>query len=632
MPAADPRRPADFGKEKDSWLDDRSGFASCIAIAAAVVATYSGTLRSPMFFDDIPSIVANPTIRHLGDLPSVFTPHSSAADACGVSGRPFVNLSLAIDYAIGGLNPWIYHVTNLFIHFGAACALFGILRHTFRKLPLFDSKFGAPSPTTAAFVTTLIWALHPLLTESISCIIQRTESLMGLCFLATLYCFIRHAEAGNRTSAWSILAVGCCLCGMASKEVMFTAPLVVLLYDSTYLCGSIGESIRRRGRLHLALFATWMLLAFLLAREGGSRGAAAGFSKGVTSWAYLLTQCKAVVLYLKLSLWPHPLVVDYGNGLVRELRQVWPEGLFLLTLLAGSLWAFLKTPRAGFVCLCFFAILAPSSSFVPLVTQTIAEHRMYLPLVCIAVGFTMALIRLGRQLTLPVCASVAVGLAVLTFVRNRDYASEVSIWRDTAAKQPDVFRVRNSYGMALLHTPGGSNEAVRELREAVRIRPDDPEAHSDLGLALMQVNGGLTEAIDEFKTALRLNPLLSGAHLNLGQALSGVPGRLDESVHEYQEAIRIEPQNAVAHFDLGSIWLSQPARLPEAISELRMAIDLDPALAIAHFNLAVAYLRYPARIADAQEELETALRLDPENVRIRQAVDAVRAARRNSPH
>jgi hypothetical protein len=94
-----------------------------------------------------------------------------------------------------------------------------------------------------AFSAALLWALHPLQTESVTYIVQRAESLMGLFYLLTLYCFIRGAaEEGSR---WYIPCVGACLLGMATKEVMVSAPLVVLLYDRTFVAGSFREASTR---------------------------------------------------------------------------------------------------------------------------------------------------------------------------------------------------------------------------------------------------------------------------------------------------------------------------------------------------------------------------------------------------
>src|SRR5262249_22313291 len=137
-----------------------------------------------------------------------------------VAGRPLVNLSFAINYAIGGLNETGYHVLNIGLHIGCALLLFGIVRRTLSG-PKLQARFGESANASAAIVA-LLWMLHPLQSEVVDYITQRTESAMALCFLSTLYCVIRarEAEAGVR---WQILAVIACAAGMAAKESMITA-------------------------------------------------------------------------------------------------------------------------------------------------------------------------------------------------------------------------------------------------------------------------------------------------------------------------------------------------------------------------------------------------------------------------
>jgi hypothetical protein len=155
-------------------------------LAAATIAAYSRTLSVPLLLDDDFSISNNPSIQHLV---TAFWPPAKAT----VSGRPVLNFSLAINYAVSGTAVWSYHAANLAIHILASFALFGILRRTLaaRKARAFSM---------VALSASLLWALHPLLTESVTYIVQRAESLMGLFYLLTLYCFIRGTEAsGSRT-------------------------------------------------------------------------------------------------------------------------------------------------------------------------------------------------------------------------------------------------------------------------------------------------------------------------------------------------------------------------------------------------------------------------------------------------
>ena len=156
--------------------------------------------------------------------------------------------------------------------------------------------------TPLALAVALLWAVHPLQTESVTYVVQRAESLVGLFYLLTLYGLVRGATAA-RPLGWYAVAALACLLGMATKEVMVSAPLVALLYDRTFLAGSFREAVRRRYGLYMALAATWPLLEQLIYASWG-RGNTAGFDAGVNCWTYLGMQCQAIVHYLRLCAWP----------------------------------------------------------------------------------------------------------------------------------------------------------------------------------------------------------------------------------------------------------------------------------------------------------------------------------------
>ena len=422
-------------------------WATALSVAALVLAgfwAYRNSFSAPFFFDDLPAIVDNRSIRHLGAIGEVLSP--AVADGSGVEGRPMVNLSLAINYAWGGLNVEGYHALNLAIHLLAGVTLLGIVRRTLHHR-------GSEQSMLLGWVVALIWTVHPLLTESVTCVVQRTESMMGLFYLVTLYCFIRGSEAPDRRhgSRWHMLSIAACLLGMGTKEVMVTAPLMVLLYDRTFAAGSFGAAWRARRRYYLGLGATWLGLAYLVVQAGGKRGEAAGFGLGVTGWSYALTQAQAVVMYLKLAFWPRPLVVDYGRGVVTQAGAVGGQLILLAVLLAATVYALfwpeppisrlrLADRRAlGFLGAWFFIILSPSSSVLPLVTQTMAEHRMYLPLASVVTLAVSGLHALIGRLTPFLCLGAAAGLGVLTALRNADYRSALSIWGGYRGQTPGQF-------------------------------------------------------------------------------------------------------------------------------------------------------------------------------------------------
>lgn len=581
--------------------------AGAAIIAAVAIAAYSRTFSVPLLFDDNSGIADNPSIRHWST--ALFPPSNT-----GAGGRPILNLSLAINYAISGTAVWSYHALNLAIHVLAGLVLCGILRRTL-------ASRGDRASSLIGLSAALLWTVHPLLTESVTLIIQRTESLMGLFYLFTLYCFIRgigaeRAEAsvphgGRASSVWLVLCVATCLLGMATKEVMASAPLMVLLYDRTFLAGSFRAAWQRRPALYLCLGCTWILLAILMV-SSQKRGGTVGFGLGVSSWDYALTQCRAVVLYLKLSVWPHPLVVDYGRTLVRSALEVWSQALLLILLGAGTVVSLWRRPALGFVGAWFFMILAPSSSVVPLATQTMAEHRMYLPLAAVMTLAAIGIHTLAGRRSWLVFAVLTLGLGTLTVLRNEDYRSVLAIWSDTVAKRPDNERAHYNLGLVWSKMPGRLNDAIAQYEEALRLQPDFAEAHNNLGLAWSQLPGRVNDAIAEYREALRLTPDYAEARNNLGVAWAPIPGRRNDAIAQFEEALRLKPDFAEAHNNLGLALSHAPGRLNDAIAEYEEALRLKPDDAEAHYNLGNAWSRAPGHLNDAVSEYEEALRLKPD--------------------
>ncbi|MBI4623346.1 MAG: tetratricopeptide repeat protein [Verrucomicrobia bacterium] len=583
---------------------------AAVALVAAIALAYGNTLRAPFLFDDAGAVLNNLTIRRLGSLAVLSPP----ADGSTTTGRPVVNASYALNYAISGENVWGYHLANVAIHALAALALLGIVRRTLAG-PVLRGHFGGASESPA-FLTALLWALHPLQTESVTCIAQRTESLCGLFYLLTISCFIRATvchplddKPPDRAGAvWLTLSVASSLAGMGTKEVMATAPLMVLLYDRTFVAGNFTAAWRRRRTYYFALAGTWLLLAWLIVRSGGGRGASAGFGLGVSWWTYLLKQCEAILLYLKLSIWPHPLVFDYGTAVVNSLAVVGWQAVVVCALLAAAVWSLARKPVAGFLGAWFFLILAPSSSVVPLVTQTMAEHRMYLPLAGVLVLVVVALFGwIGPRATW-LLAPVAIVLGCATVFRNRDYRDAVTIWSDTVARNPTGARAHNNLALAL-QQQGKPEQANVHFARAVKLQAGYVSAHYNWGSALLE-QGRVAEAIAQLQMAVRLAPNHADAHVNLGNALVRAQ-QAAEAVRHYREALQLKPA-ADVYYNAGIAFI-ELGRSDDAAEHFRAALQLNPNLPGAHYQLAGVAER-AGRLAEAEREYEATLRGDPDHV------------------
>jgi tetratricopeptide (TPR) repeat protein len=605
-----------------------------VVLVGLGLAAYANSFSGPFIFDDVDAILNNETIRHWS---TAWWPPVGPT----VSGRPVLNLSLALNYAISGTAVWSYHALNLLIHLAAGLTLFGIVRRTPAVRAMRDGVLFAGC-------IALLWMLHPLQTGAVTYVIQRAESLMGLFYLLTLYGFIRGTEAGGRgKNAWFGLSFAACLLGMATKEVMVSAPVIVLLYDRAFLAGTFREAFRRRWPAYAALAATWLILPGLVLSTHGREGTA-GFGTGVTWWSYALAQFPAIIHYLRLSLWPHPLIFDYGTALPAPDLLVGGCALAVVGLVGATVWALVRRPVPGFLGFAFFAILAPSSSFIPITTEPMAEHRMYLPLIpVIMLVAILAWRRLGRW-ALPAGLVLAAVLGGLTAQRNATYATELALWTDTIAHYPANARAHHNLGV-LFMAAGDKAAAITHYEEAVRLKPDYVLARDSLGKALYGEDR-VAEAIAQYEQALRLNPDFVPAHFDLALALLKSPGRLDEAITQYGEVLRRQPDYFEARENLGkalyargrvaeamvqfeaalrlrpdspglhymlALALSASQRPAEAVAQFEAALRLNPALADAHYSLAVVLAGNSGRQADVIAHYEAAVRLKPDYIEAR---------------
>ncbi len=633
---------------KNRWPDGENPKGLLLAgalIALAGVLAYSNSFSGAFVFDDGFAVANNPSIRQLWPLSVPLSPPPGLT----IGGRPILNLSFALNYALSGTDAWSYHALNLLIHVAAGLTLFALLRRTLR-LPLLRERFGTDATFLAAAIA-LLWVVHPVQTESVTYISQRAESLMSLCYLLTLYAFIRAREASAKKTAWIVACVAACLLGMGTKEVMVTAPILVLLYDRTFLAGTFREAWRQRGPLHAALMATWLPLAWLLA-DVSKRSV--GLGLGVSPWHYALTQAGAIVHYLVLVAWPYPLVIDYGTRLVGSPLEVLPQIVIVLALLAGTGWALVHRPALGFAGAWFFLILAPTSSFIPLVLDPVTEHRLYLPLAAVLALVILGLYRLIGHRVLAVAAVLAFLLGLATLLRNEDYQNPLELWAQTAAAAPGNPRAQNNYGELLLQD-NRPVEAIDRFKAAVQLRPDYAEALNNWGNALVQV-GDLGGAISHYQEAARIDPAGGVSHNNWGNVLMQ-EGRLPESLAQYAEAIRLDPDYTEAHFnyamalaksgqkdraldefreaersnpdsaEIENTWgslLANLGRLSEAADRFERAREITPNDPEAHNNLGVIYAQMGRR-DDAITEFRTALILNPNYAPALQNLDKIHA-------
>ena len=577
-------------------------WAVVLVMGFLIAAVYGPAVNVPLVFDDRATILANDSILSLWPLVGISKPGPLNPPAeLPTSGRPLVNLSFAINYYFGGFNPAGYHAVNIAIHFLSSLLVWAIVGRTLR-LSYFGGRYDR-SGGWLAFIVALLWALHPLQTEAVIYVTQRTELLMAFCYLATVYCSLRYwATVGPSAAAWWFgLAVVACLAGMASKEVMVSAPLIVLLFERTFLSGSLGNALRRSWRLHIALAATWLLLIGLNASRPHSD--ATGFALGVTGPMWWLTQSKIFFLYLKLVFWPWPLLFHYAMPYFKTFAEAWMYVVPLLVIGVATLWLLWKNRPLGFLGTWYFALLSPTF-VIPIITEMAAERRMYLPLLVPVIIVVLGGYQLGAAIVrrrdakdaggtyrMPLLG-VGVPAAILTFVfcivssqRLVAYDSELNLWAEVLTAQPDNAMAHHAIGYYYEHA-GDDASAMAEYAEATRLDPDQAQVHYMMGL-LLEKHGSYAEAVTHFAEAVRVISKNVTLRNDLGVALY-LADRNEEAIAAFRDALSIDPNSWKTYRSLAAAYWKVNKR-QESLDAYQTAIRLNPQAVEVYIDLSKAY-------------------------------------------
>jgi tetratricopeptide (TPR) repeat protein len=615
----------------------RSTWIGLLVALLATLVAFSPALRAPFAFDDVDAIPSNPTIRQLST--SLAPPPRLA-----VSSRPIVNFSLALNYAAneafgvdqsstGTSATVVYHVTNLLLHLLCGVLLFGVARRTLAIPKL--GGWANEGANSFALVAMTLWLLHPIQTEAVDYLIQRTELLVSLFYLATLYASIRGWDASTpaRRALWLAAGVVACFLGMASKEVMVTAPVVVLVYDRVFRVSSWRELFGDRARrwFYAGLAASWLLLGALVA--GGGRADSAGFGLGLRWYAYLYSQGWAIAHYLLLMFWPGDLRFDYGFAPVRGIGGL-IGGMVVLTIAVAALVVAFRSKRwwIAFLVAWFFILLAPSSSVLPIQTEIAAERRVYLASAALVVAIVIAAgyaLRSRRREFLGAAAVVALVFLGLTMRRSALYANPEALWRDAIAKAPAnpraydnlasviyqkdrarigeadslwnrALAIDSTYmtawsNLAQIRLDKGRTADARALLErAVRINPDYVDATRRLG-ALLATQGD-SASVPYLERMVNSGEVTDESLVALAQAYLNA-NRPDDAMGALRRALTINPRRTDAAAFLGAM-LSQRGRYDEAQPYLESAVTNGDRNAMTFALLSLSYGQHQ-RVDDA---------------------------------
>ncbi|MGD1020355.1 MAG: tetratricopeptide repeat protein [Verrucomicrobiia bacterium] len=525
---------------------------------------------------------------------------------------PLTGTTFWLDNHLWGFWTPPYHIENLLLHILAALLFWRLLQRL--KVP-------------GAWLAGAIFALHPVMVESVAWITERKNVLSLVLYLGALLAygrFTRFWNDGNDPVAvprvppprdWTAygLAFVLFVAALLAKATAFSLPAAILLI-----------AWWKRGRIRwradivptLPFFAAaiglCLVTAWLEKNHVGAKG---------TDWALsfperCLIAGRALWFYIGKLLWPANLCFIYPRWQLDS--SSWWQWLYPISAVGALLLLWLARDRIGrgpvTAALFFVGTLFPVLGFLNayfMYYSFVCDHWTYLSslgLIALAAALVTRLTGHFRARA-PLYGFAAVVLALFTTLTWRQcgiYADIETLWRDTLTKNPGAWMAHNNLGI-ILRDQGRIPEAIAHYEQALRFNPAYPLAHNNLGVALKQM-GKIEEAIEQYQQALRLRPDYAEARDNLGNALR-VAGRVAEAVEQYEHVLRIQPDSAEAHYNL-AIALRQQGKIEDAIEHYVQALRIQPDFFEAHCNLAVILMRL-GRIHEAVEHYSEAARIRP---------------------
>ena len=446
-----------------SWKCENPGqYAfTFITLLILLLAVYSNSFQGDWHFDDYANIIENPNVQ-INSLSFSELKQSFIGIYQDRLLRPFSYASFALNYYVGGLNVFGFHLVNFFIHYLSSVFLFLFIFNTL-KLPLCKNQYENIA-YPVALLATVLWSVHPVFVTSVSYIVQRMTSMAGLFYIMSMYFYLKGRM--SKTKGKSIgFFIFCALAGLASlltKENAVMLPFSILLFDLLLIQGATKENIKRFLKILIAPLLLFIIVGFLY--TGGFSNAFSGYAgRDFTMYERLLTEPRVIIFYLSLLFYPihSRLTLLYDIDISHSLLQPWttlPAILLILFIIATAIYLCRKRPLMSFCILFFFLNHIIEGTVIPL--ELIYEHRNYLPamflFIPVAQFFVYVLDYFSYKRLLQIAVAlgviiIIVGLGDVTFRRNAIFSDEFLLWSDNIEKYPNLSRPYGNLGNAYMH-------------------------------------------------------------------------------------------------------------------------------------------------------------------------------------
>ncbi len=584
----------------------------CLAVGCLVLLTYGHTLQGPFVYDDLANIPLNRFVRMESlDLDQMY----DVAFHSQTSSRPLAYLSFALNYYVHEYDVAGFHVVNIGIHLVSGLFV-GLLALATYRIQLRTRVSSATQRTEKCVLWMSLFAgcifiAHPVQTQAVTYLVQRMTSMAVMFYLAAMLCYIQGRTRSSGRWRWWLGSALCGILALSSKQIGATLPFAVLLYEWYFFQDLSRPWLKRCSKFLVAAVVVFLAIGAIYTYRNGFT--LPGYAvRDFTVGERLLTQCRVVVFYLSLVIFPSPTRLNLLHHFSTSHSLFDPATTFLsLLLLIGlgalGVWSARRYRILSFAIAWWFLQLALESTVVPL--EMAYEHRLYLPIVGVALLIPWALWRVsaGRSWAAVVAVAVIVLLTCGTHVRNRVWSDAVTLWTDVIKKSGnDDPRGYNNRGIAFMEM--GKNElALRDHLAALKVAPNEPMQHYSVAKGYVGT-GRYEEAVKSYTKAIAIKPDMIDGYAARGRAYYFL-GKTDLALADFAKAIELDPRSIETLENRVDLYKSE-GQYAEAIQDLDEILRLIPRHSQAYKARGIVHQATGNYVA-AKDDFSRAVELEP---------------------
>ncbi|HRE41442.1 MAG TPA: tetratricopeptide repeat protein [Ignavibacteria bacterium] len=620
----------------------KNNILNYLIIALVTFAVYFNSLENQFVFDDESVVQTNLSLTSLSNIPKYFTGEDGFHKVIGKYYRPIVSTSYNIDYAIWGLNPFGFHLTNILIHLISTLILFRLLQLLFSNYK---------NVNLVVLLGTLLFAVHPIHTEAVSWISGRTDSFVTIFFFASFLYYIKftgypNSEPDKKSNLYFSLLFFAF--GLITKEMIITLPVILILFDYTFRQKTFGE-LKSDFKIYLYYFiiiGLYLLVRYFALKDIPDRESYMYFI-GDNFVTIFSTMVKTIPVYFKLLFYPHPLLYHYNGYLPDSYSFFEFNVIFSVIFIAGLIYfafRFRKEfPAVSFCILFFFISLLPVMNIIPTM-NFMAERFLYLTSIVISILVCFFIVKFinekNQKIIISVILIITLIFGFMTFQRNKEWKDNDTLYMTADGKDGSVLLVNTGNIFA---NNQEYDEAEKRYRRAIQIREQSVLAHHNLGLIFLikenydsaeimikkgilidslapdgyfqlaniyRMQNRIPEAIEQLEKLQQVSPNYKQS-LNILNVMKNTPENLDDlnmELNPNQELANISKQ------ERESFKLYNEKKFNESIKILEKLIELDPAKKSGYLNNIGICYKELKEFDKALAAFEEAYKLDGKNI------------------